>query len=73
MGNQAYKLKLPKKWRIYDVFHISLLKQDTIRKGQVNKVTSTLKFANRRVGNKDNTGSGGGKKYEVEAICKSTI
>ncbi len=36
-------------------------------------MTSMLKFANRRVGNKVNTGSDGGKKYEVEAICKSTI
>ena len=25
MGKQAYKLKLPKKWRIYDVFHVLLL------------------------------------------------
>ena len=26
VGKQAYKLELPKKWRIYDVFHMSLLK-----------------------------------------------
>ena len=25
VGKQAYKLELPKKWRIYDVFHMSLL------------------------------------------------
>ena len=31
--NQTYKLELPKKWRIYDVFHVTLLKQDIIRKG----------------------------------------
>ena len=33
VGSQAYKLELPKRWRIYDVFHMSLLEQDTIRKG----------------------------------------
>ena len=31
---QVYKLELPRKWRIQNVFHMSLLKQDTIRKGQ---------------------------------------
>ena len=36
VGKQAYKLELPKKWRIYDVFHVSLLEQDTTKKGQVN-------------------------------------
>ena len=25
IGKQAYKLKLPKKWRIYDIFHMLLL------------------------------------------------
>ncbi len=25
VGKQAYKLELPKKWRIYDIFHVSLL------------------------------------------------
>ena len=33
IGKQAYKLKLPKKWRIHDVFHIFLLEQDTTKKG----------------------------------------
>ncbi len=28
VGNQAYKLKLAKKWKIYKVFHVSLLKND---------------------------------------------
>ena len=33
----AYKLKLPKKWRIYDVFHVLLLKQNITRKGRVDQ------------------------------------
>ena len=35
VGKQAYKLELTKKWRIHDVFHVSLLEHDTIRKGRV--------------------------------------
>ena len=31
---QAYKLELLKKWKIHDVFHVSLLEQDTTRKGR---------------------------------------
>ena len=29
---QTYKLKLPKKWEIYEIFHIFLLEQDRIKK-----------------------------------------
>ena len=35
VGKQAYKPELPKKWRIHDVFHVSLLKQDTTKKERV--------------------------------------
>ena len=35
VGKQAYKLELPKKWRIHDVFYMSLLEQDTTKKGRV--------------------------------------
>ena len=34
VGKQAYKLELPKKWRIHDVFHVSLLEQDTTSRGR---------------------------------------
>ena len=37
VGKQAYKLELPKKWRIHDVFHVSLLEQNTTRMGRVHK------------------------------------
>ncbi len=32
VGKQTYKLELLTKWKIYDVFHVSLLERDTIRK-----------------------------------------
>ena len=34
VGKQAYKLELPRNWKIHDVFHVSLLEQDTTRKGR---------------------------------------
>ncbi len=59
---QAYKLELPKKWRIHNVFHVSLLEQDTTKKGQVDKITSRLEFENE-----------GNKEYKVEAICDNVV
>ena len=59
VGKQAYKLELPKKWRIYDVFHLSLLEQDTTRKGQE---ISVPEFE-----------PGDDKEYEVEAIRDSAV
>ena len=40
VGSQAYKLKLPKRWRIHNVFHMSLLEQDTTKKGRMDKKTA---------------------------------
>ena len=54
-GKQAYKLEVPKKWRIYNVFHMSLLEQDTTRKKRVEK------------GPELDAGDDS-KEYEVEAI-----
>ena len=62
VGKQAYKLKLPKKWKVHNIFHVSMLEQNTIRKGLVSKKVPELD-----AGNKDN------KKYRVEAICDSAV
>ena len=61
VGKQAYKLELPKKWRIHDVFHVSLLEQDTTRKG---REFSVPKFE---------LEPGDDKEYEVEAIRDSAV
>ena len=61
---QAYKLELPRKWRIHNVFHMSPLEQDTTRKGWVDKEVRQIEFD---VGNND---SG---EYKVEAIQDSTV
>ena len=60
---QAYKLKLSKKWKIHDVFHISLLEQDTTRKGRVDKEVKQMEF---------NAGNDG-EEYKVEAIWDSMV
>ena len=57
VGNQACNLKLIKKWRIPNVFHVSLLEQDTTRKERVDENVTKLEF---NVGNS--------KEYEIEAI-----
>ena len=60
---QAYKLELSAKLRIYDVFHVSLLEQDTTSKGRVNEnYAAKLHASNNKSG-----------KYEVEAICDSAV
>ena len=63
VGKQAYKLELPKRWRIHDVFHMSLLEQITTRKGRVDEKTSQLEFED----------DGEGKEYEFEAIRDSAV
>ena len=60
VGKQAYKLELPKKWRIHDVFYVSLLEQDTTRKGRVHEAEEL------------NVGDDSGE-YEVEAIWDNAV
>ena len=59
MGKQAYKIKLSKKWKTYDVFHVSLLKQDTTRKRRVETAIEL---------DKDDS-----KEYELEVICDCEV
>ena len=60
VGKQAYKLKLPKIWRIYNVFHISLLEQNTTKKRQMNDKQLEFEAS-------DDT------KYEVDGIWDSAV
>ena len=58
VGKQDYKLELSGKWRIHNVFHISLLEQDTTRKKRVDKKVTELDF----------DAGDNSKKYKLEAI-----
>ena len=57
-----YMLELPKKWRIHNVLHISLLEQDTTRKGQVHEENVKKLDAG------DNS-----REFELEAIWDSAL
>ncbi len=63
ISKQAYKIKLLKKWKIHDVFHVSLLEKDITKKGRVNETTFSLKFEN----------DGDGKEYKIEPIRNSAV
>ena len=60
VGKQAYKLELPKKWKIHDVFHVSLLEKNNTKKRQVNNMQLEFK-------------AGNNKKYEVGGIWDNVI
>lgn len=62
--NQVYKLEFSKKWRIYDVFHMSLLEQNTTRKGRVDKNTTKVEYK---------AGKNKNKEYKVEGIWDSAV
>ena len=60
VGKQAYKLKLPKRWKIQNVLHVLLLEQETTKKKQIDKRVTELK-------------AGNSKEYKVEAISDSAV
>ena len=62
VGKQTYKLDLVKKWRVYNMFHVLLLEQDTTKKGGVSKKVPELD-----AGNKNS------KEYKVETIWDSAV
>ena len=62
VSKQAYELELLKKWKIHDVFHVSLLEQDTTKKGRVNDMQLDFEFQ-----------AGDDKEYEVNGIWDSTV
>ena len=62
IGNQVCKFVLSKQWRIYNIFYISLLEQDIIKKWKVDKKTvEQLEF------------SSNNREYKMKDICNSTI
>ena len=58
---QAYKLELFKKWKIHKVFYLLFLKQNIIKKKQVDINAIELVASNDK------------KKYKVKAICNNAI
>ncbi len=67
VGKQVYKLELPTKWKIYDVFHMSLLEQDTTEKGRVDN--KALPEPEKELEFK----AEGNKEYEVETIIDTEV
>ena len=62
VGKQAYKLELPKRWRMHNVFQVSLLEQDTTRKKRVDKRVKKLELK-----------ASNSEEYKVETIRDSAV
>ena len=63
VGKQAYKLKLPAKWRIHPVFHMSLLERDITRK----------KAVDQKIANQLELEEGEQPEQEVDSIIDSMV
>lgn len=64
LSKKTYKLDLSTRWKIYNVFYISLLKHDTTKKRQIDD-----KFANLEL----ELDTGDNKEYKVESIKDSAV
>ena len=64
VGKQTYKLELPRRWKIHDVFYVPLLEQDTTKKRRVDKEVRQMEF---------DIGDNNCRKYEVEVIWDSAV
>ena len=62
IGKQAYKVKLPKKWGIHNIFYILLLEKDIIKKKCIDENMIKLD-----AGNKNS------KEYKVKTIWDSAV
>lgn len=63
IAKSLYKIKLSKKWRFHNVFHISQLDKKIIKKKQIDKIRSWIEFEN----------DGDSKEYKIKVICNSKI
>ena len=61
-GKKTYKFKLPKQWKIYNVFYVSLPEQNTMKKGQMNNKQLNFQFE-----------ACNNKEYKVEGIWDSEV
>ena len=64
VGKQVYKLDPPTIWKIHDIFYVSLLEQNTTRKGRMNELFPEPE---------PEFDAGNNKEYEVEAIIDNAV
>ena len=62
IGKQAYKLELPKWWKIHNIFYLSLLEYNIAKKEQIDKKVMELDFE-----------ASNSKVYKLKAIWDSVV